>query len=338
MIQPVPETRHPVTAADPATGRFHLCAHRVIDIDGDDATSFLQGQFCNDVVALGAGRAQINGYCTPKGRLLATFVLQRRPDGFRLVLPEAAVADAFAKRLGMFIMRAAVTLRPRADLAVLGLIGESASIGGSSADPAEGPADTLPGRPAELLGVADADDASVLHWHDDPVMGTRALGVVPSAAVEDLADGEALWRLADIRAGLPSVRAGTMESFVPQMVNFREIEAVSFKKGCYPGQEIVARMHYLGKQKRHMRRFVATGEVSDALVPVPGDTLGQAGAAEVVDAVRTRDGVELLAVVRIGAWSDGLSLGEGAATAFDATLPYAPNEPKEAEADAGTGS
>jgi len=328
MIQPVPETRHPAIAADPTTGRFHLGGHRVIDVDGDDAEAFLQGQFCNDVAALGAGRAQINGYCTPKGRLLATFVLQRRPDGFRLVLPDAMVAEAFVKRLGMFIMRAAVTLRPRTELAVLGLIGGAGSCDGSF--------DALPDLPDALLGVTDAGEVSLVHWHDDPVMGARALGVVARDTVGDLVEGDALWRLADIRAGLPSVRVGTMEAFVPQMVNFREIEAVSFKKGCYPGQEIVARMHYLGKQKRHMRRFVATGEVDGALVPVPGDALGEAGAGEVVDAVRTRDGVELLAVVRIGTWGDGLALGEGAPTAFDAALPYAPHEPQDAEAGAGS--
>ena len=335
MNLPVSELRQSPAACEPPAARFLLGAHRVIDIEGADAESFLQGQFCNDVVALGAGRAQINGYCTPKGRLLASFVLQRRPDGFRAVLPDAEVAQAFAKRLGMFVMRAAVTLRLRDDLVVIGLSSSSSPSGGDAvpASPAAG----LPAWPGAVLDVGDAGEASLVRWHDDPVHGARALGVVApdGAADAGLIDGEQAWRLGDIRAGLPSIRTGAVEAFVPQMVNFREIDALSFKKGCYPGQEIVARMHYLGKQKRHMRRVVAVGEMSDAWLPVPGQALGEGGAAQVVDAVATADGAELLVVVRIGALAQGLSLGHGAPVATDATLPYAPHVPVE-EPAAGT--
>jgi len=324
MNPPVSELPRPTPPADPVTGRFHLSAHRVIDVEGADAAPFLQGQLCNDVAALQPGRAQINGYCTPKGRLLASFVLQRRPDGFRLILPEATVAEAFAKRLGMFVMRSAVTLRVRDDVAVVGLIGDASA------------PDGLPTRPEAVLEATDDGDASLLRWHDDPVQGHRLLGVLAPRAAADLPDGEQAWRLGDIRAGLPSVRTGTVESFVPQMVNFREIDGLSFKKGCYPGQEIVARMHYLGKQKRHMRRFVATGATSatgQSVLPSPGQSLGEGGAAEVVDAIATVDGIELLAVVRVGPLEHGLSLGDQGPTAIDAVLPYRPGQPADEQAE-----
>ncbi len=149
---------------------------------------------------------------------------------------------------------------------------------------------------------------------------------------------DAVWRLADIGAGIPSVTRQTQEAFVPQMVNLQLIDALSFTKGCYPGQEIVARMQYLGKLKRHMRRFRlspdATGKVS---VPQAGDSL-QAGedadAGVVVDAVLGADGrAELLAVVKVSAVEASLSVGGQALLALD--LPYDIPSMQKEQVDAG---
>lgn len=304
-----------------------LGEHRVIDVHGADAQSFLQGQLCNDVAALAPDAGQHTGYCTPKGRLLAAPVLLRREDGYRFVLPEPAIADAFSKRLGMFVMRADVQLERRDDLAVVALFGEGA------------PPFGLPALPQTPLQATEQPAGMLVRWHDDTAHGQRALAIVERQHAAGLPNGEAQWRLADIRAGIASVRSGTQESFVPQMLNLREIGALSFTKGCYPGQEIVARTQYLGKQKRYMQRFVATGAAADSVpLPVPGQTLGEGGACEVVDAVATPDGVELLAVVRLGGADGGVPLvddaGEATAVATEAMLPYEIIAVRDAQAQA----
>lgn len=317
----------------------------VVDVTGTDAEAFLQGQFSNDLVALGAGGAQLTGWCSAKGRLLAAPIVHRLADGFRLVLPEELAAP-FVQRLRMFVLRAAVTVVRREDLAILALFVRADDAAGAAAlaplglDPAALTGDGL-------AALAGPQDASLVRWHplrgagpDDPA-AVRLLAIAPAAAASGALDaaGDALsrlmpgeadaaWRLGDVRAGIPSVRAGTREAFVPQMVNFGEAGGLSFRKGCYPGQEIVARMQYLGKLKKHVRRFRA--DAAGDAVPAAGTALDALLAdgsrapdgGEVVDAVRVGGALELLAVVRIDA--DGLRLDVGGATADERPLPYEP--------------
>ena len=270
----------------------------VIDATGSDAESFLQGQFCNDTGALDSSGAQLTGYCSPKGRLLATPILQRLDTGFRLIVA-ADLADTFAARLRMFVVRAPdgslqdVTLKVRPDLACVAVFDANDPIFASTGVSA----------PENHMAVAVSDEVSVMRWADDE--NPRWLAVMPVTTLPDHIQGdkareaESSWRLANIRTGMPIVVDATREAFVPQMMNLAEVDGLSFTKGCYPGQEIVARTQYLGKLKKHMQRFVAaSGEL-----PAAGQTLGEAGTAEageVVDAVALDDGsIELLAVVRI---------------------------------------
>lgn len=283
----------------------------VIDATGSDAESFLQGQFCNDLGELATPGAQLTGYCSPKGRLLATPVLQRLNAGFRLVV-SSDLAEAFLQRLRMFVMRSDVIFTVRDDMACIAVFNDSdaifASVGASA--------------PSELMGLTVSDEASVMRWNDSSE--ARWLVIAPLAALGELdVDASQVWRLADIRAGMPFVVDATREAFVPQMMNLAEVGGLSFTKGCYPGQEIVARTKYLGKLKKHMLRFVAdAGEL-----PVAGQTLGDAGtpdAGEVIDAVALEGGgIELLAVVRIERDAQApLPLVGG--SAVPASLPYEP--------------
>lgn len=311
-------------AADPAAaGPVALPDLAVVDATGADAATFLQGQLSNDLAAAGAGRAVLAGYCSPKGRLLALpLVLTLADGGLRLIVP-AELVEGLLKRLRMFVLRADVRFAARDELACFGLTVAEAAAGeplghGVAALPSAAPENVL-----DVLGGGDgADTAQILRWHDVPEAARRYLLVVDRDAVSGAApDGAATWRLGDVAAGIPRIVDATRERFVPQMVNLQLVDGLSFRKGCYPGQEIVARMQYLGKLKRHMRRF-RVDDPGAAIAPGTAVTAGDdADGGTVVDAVATPEGVELLAVVRIEADPDTLSVA-GAALE-PRPLPYA---------------
>ena len=224
-----------------------LSDNALIAISGDDATTFLQGQLTNDVAALKPGEAQWTGWCSPKGRLIASMLLAKRPDGYLAMLP-GELAPAIAKRLSMFVLRAKVKV---ADVSAhyerVGLIG--------------------PGRP-ELGSIEVGRDVHVaIAPPGDPGLASLR-STFTAATAED-------WNLALIRAGIPTVVAATQEEFVPQMANFDLIGAVSFHKGCYTGQEIVARTQYRGILKKRM----AIAHV-DGATPAPGHSVYSAAFGE----------------------------------------------------------
>jgi folate-binding protein YgfZ len=285
-----------------------LSSLSILEITGADAATFLQGQFCNDLGQVSVTRAQITGYCTPKGRLLALPTIVGFDQGFRLLVP-IDVREAFVKRLSMFVMRSKVVIAERADWVCTGVLASTDGALGQAAS-------RLGALPRSALDVATSETRQIIHWHDARWGAERARYVV-LASIEDQSalwkacdqmakTGRAVWRLGDISAGVPSVTTGVVDAFVPQMLNLQLTGGLSFTKGCYPGQEIVARMQYLGKLKRHMRRFRlppdAKGQVA---VPAAGDTLTtdeDADAGIVVDAILGADGqAELLAVVKVSA-------------------------------------
>jgi folate-binding protein YgfZ len=231
----------------------------LIAVSGEDAAGFLHNQLTNDVEHLGANEARLAGYCTPKGRLQATFLMWRAQSSadsqdIYLALPRA-IQPPLQKRLTMFVLRSKAKLRDATGeaptAAVLGLAGARA---GAALAPHVGvlpdaPYAKVEGEYGSVIRLADAFGAPRYLWV------TKA--ETASAALPKLRDtlalgGNAAWRLAEIHAGVPQVTQPTQEQFVPQMVNFELIGGVNFKKGCYPGQEIVARSQYLGKLKRRM--------------------------------------------------------------------------------------
>jgi folate-binding protein YgfZ len=226
----------------------------LIAVAGEDAASFLHNQLTNDVEHLGTDEARLAGYCTPKGRLQATFLIWRTGQDIFLQLPRA-IQPPLQKRLSMFVLRSKAKLRDATGeagtAAVLGLAGAKAEAA------LRRHVDALPAAPyakvdgpfGTLLRLADALNAPRYLWITSAETATAAL---PQLRETLALGGNAAWHLAEIHAGVPQVTQATQEQFVPQMVNFELIGGVNFKKGCYPGQEIVARSQYLGKLKRRM--------------------------------------------------------------------------------------
>ncbi|MEW7981112.1 MAG: folate-binding protein YgfZ [Candidatus Sedimenticola endophacoides] len=284
----------------------------LIRIGGEDAAGFLQGQFTNDVTRVDGEHAQLSSYCTPKGRMLANFRLFRLGADYLLQLPRATHAGVL-KRLPMFVLMSKVVIRDASDeLASIGLIGKAARTALEAEFPRlpESPDEALNEKAMSLIRMPGHGSRFLLSGPVPALTGvwkrTVAAGARPGNA--------ACWALHEIRAGIPWIDEETIEAFVPQMVNLQLINGVSFKKGCYTGQEVVARMKYLGKLKRRM--YLA--RVKSDTPPRAGDALfsstsssGQ-GAGRVVNVERSPQGdYELLAVAEIAAREgDGLHLWE----------------------------
>jgi tRNA-modifying protein YgfZ len=273
----------------------------VLRFDGADVKAFLQGQLTNDITALTPTRSQYAGYCTPKGRLLASFLLWQHEGACHMLLP-LALCEPVRKRLSMYILRAKVKAADvSGEYVLFGLTGAGAaalstSLAGAAPEAAHHAVHqqglTVIRLPVEryLVAVTPADTA-------------RVEAALAAAATESPAT---LWDALDIEAGIPSVVAATQEQFVPQTVNYDLIGAVSFDKGCYPGQEIVARAHYLGKVKQRMvRARIAANET-----PMPGDKLytaafGDQASGMIVAATTAEPGNhDVLAVVQTSSLTD----------------------------------
>lgn len=295
----------------------------LIVIGGADATDFLQGQLSNDVRELSASHTQLSSHCSAKGRMLANFRVLRLEERFLLVLPHAQL-EPLIKRLRMFVLRSQVTLEDASDrLVCFGVIGRCA-------DAALGA--LFGGLPIDENAMAHAEDCALIRVAGTPprylFIGPpeQAKSVWTAAAEQATEANPNLWALHDIRAGLPVILPETSDTFVPQMTNMQLIDGVSFNKGCYNGQEVVARMQYLGKLKRRM--YVA--EVDAEHTPRPGDELSVPGSrseqtpGRVLDARSTAPGRwELLVVVEIDAAEGGeVKLTEGGPTLRLKAPPY----------------
>lgn len=222
----------------------------LIEVQGADSKAFLHAQLTSDVNHLASDTAQHGAWCTAKGRMLASFIVSRvGEESYRLLLA-SELATPIAKRLQMYVLRAKVKTSNAADThVVLGLSGPEAEAALSTA--------ALP-CPETALHSAQADAKQVIRLD-----GQRFLIVAPlecalhlwqQLATHARPTGLPTWRWLDVQAAFPLITAATQEEFVPQMADFEKIGGVSFHKGCYPGQEIVARTQYLGKVKRHLYR------------------------------------------------------------------------------------
>jgi folate-binding protein YgfZ len=292
----------------------------LIGLAGEDAQAFLHGQVTNSVQGMDPGQAVFAGYCSAKGRLLAIFLVIRRGDDLLLMLPEP-LREVIQKRLGMFILRAKVKARDAGDDWVrLGLAGPNV---------ASVVADVVGGAlPAAILGVAHGDNAFAVRLGDQRfdlfVRPDSAPAAWSKCSIDARPVGAPVWEGLLINAGIPTILPVTHDQFVPQMANMEILHGVDFKKGCYPGQEIVARTQYLGKLKRRM--YLAR---VDALA-APGDSLfspdlpGQACGTVVNSAPAAAGGCDLLAVMQSSSHEGGdvrLGAEDGPRLVFKA-LPY----------------
>lgn len=276
-----------------------LSHYGLIAAYGEDTEAFLQGQFTNDINHIDSGHSQLSSFCTPKGRMLANFRVFKRKDTWYLSLPYELL-EATLSRLRMFVMRSKVTLEDADDALVrFGLNGPQA---------AEQLKAITGSIPEEIDAVTQHKEYTII----------RVAGIEPRFEIYGLLDGMTqlwqsldvdaapaganIWELLNIQAGIPVIVTQTAEAFVPQMANMELINGVDFKKGCYTGQEIVARMHYLGKLKRRMYRI----NIDTNQAPAPGDSLyaeeskGGSGTGTIVSAQQQADGsYDALAVIQI---------------------------------------
>jgi folate-binding protein YgfZ len=260
-----------------------------------DAASFLQAQLSNDLNAVDEKHSQLSGYCNPKGRLIATLRIFRHAETYYLSLP-AELVEPVIKRLRMFVLRAQVTLEDVSDNFVhLGVSGNDI--------------ETELGRVISSLPVTVNEVTFTDETVKMKVPGVQASYEIFTTIelakilwnalnVKAAPVGANAWVLGDIQAGIPVIVSQTSEAFVPQMVNWNLVDGVSFKKGCYPGQEIVARMQYLGKLKRRMYKANVTSDQQ----PVPGDEVFNANGntqpvGKLVSSAPHPDGVYALLVV-----------------------------------------
>lgn len=310
-------------ATDGATVAVPLVHLGVIRSVGPDSAAFLHNLFSNDVNHLAADAAQWTSFNSPKGRMLASILLWPEAEGHALVV-SADLLPALHKKLSMYVLRSKVKLADaRPECALIGVAGaEAAAVLARSA---------LPVPAADLRQAGDAETRTI-RLDAERFVVAAAVDAAPAVFARLVAAGAVragtqAWQLAMVRAGLPLITQPTQEEFVAQMLNYELIGGVNFKKGCYPGQEIVARTQYLGKLKKRMYRVALPAGTA----PAPGNDLyspdfGEQSAGKLVNVAPAPDGgFEALAVMQSSSAEAGevrLGTPDGPALAF-LELPYA---------------
>lgn len=302
----------------------------LIAVSGEEGASFLHTQLTNDVEHLTESDVRLAGYCTPKGRLLATMLIWKSDEAVWLQLPRE-LQPAIQKRLEMFRMRAKAPIHDLSDqYAVLGV----------SLPPDSNALthwfETVPDAP---YAKVESPAGTLLRLPD--VQGSvRFQIVVPVAQAQEIwplltrdlpAVGAGFWQLSEVRSGIPQVTLATQEKFVPQMINYEAVGGVNFKKGCFPGQEIVARSQYLGKLKRRMQHAQVADASAAAGMEVFSSTDPGQPCGMVVNAAPRPDGqgAECLVEIKMAALDEGsVHLGSASGPQLDfLPLPYALPDP-----------
>lgn len=288
-------------------------------VHGDDASTFLQGQFSNDLRKLTPQTAQLSSYSSAKGRMLAVLFLVRSGDDILIEVPRS-IADATVARLKMFVLRAKLTIEIANEIDALAIFGNDAQKVMSQHE--------LPTPDAALQCAEGARGLSIVRRLGGPtrysVIGPREQIAALRTTLGDALrkDESSHWRRADIESGIPVVLPETRDHFVAQMANLDLFDGISFDKGCYTGQEIIARLHYLGTLKRRM--FIARIE---GIAPAPGTTVHQTGdsqaVGEIVDAVTDGDAALATVVLQLAARNAELTTADSAARITILTGPSA---------------
>lgn len=276
----------------------------VLRIAGADAVPFLQGQLTNDVRLLADGRTQLSACCTNQGRVIALARLRQTDEGIYALLP-AELAERLAVHLRKYVLRAKVEILQASELRVGAIHSAAAAETAGAFDEA-----ALTQSPVPLAGTTEVVTFQYAPGREvvaAPAASWRAISGLsldrPSPHAHDN------WLAADIADGLTHVFAASSGQFIPQMLNLDLLDGVSFAKGCYTGQEIVARTHHLGRVKRRSMRFVLPpGEVPAPLAPL---LLDGVRVAEVLMTAGLPDRVELLAVTSLEAAGKPLVTADG---------------------------
>ncbi|HLD09004.1 MAG TPA: folate-binding protein YgfZ [Methylophilaceae bacterium] len=295
----------------------------LLQISGEDAVSFLQGQVTNDIKLLNGHNSQYAGYCNPKGRLLALFLAFVHHNHLYLQL-HGTLLEPIMKRLKMYVMRSKVTIVDvSANTLCIGVAGKDT----------EASLRAIFGKvPNQVHELVSLDNAALLRM---PGAAPRYLIFSDAKYAPTIWEqlqkthksvGKACWDWLEIQAGIPEISPETQEEFVPQMINLDALDGINYKKCCYTGQEIVARMHYLGKIKRRTQlAHIATNEQ-----PQAGDDVFSTGSNEPVgkmvrSAPSPQGGFDVLAEIRLESLETGtmhLKPADGPALEL-LKLPYA---------------
>jgi tRNA-modifying protein YgfZ len=314
----------PRVAAESAAGRLRHIG--LLRFTGPDAHSFLQGQVSNDTRRLSAGAPLLAAYSTPQGRVIAVLHFLPHSSGVIGLLPREILQPTLA-RLRKFVLRAKVNI---ADLSE-----EYGVVGLHAAPPRNTTLRAIPGAAAgyveqDGIGMAQLSERSSRRWVIGPLASLEEHGLAgggpgsASGEAEEAERVEQAWRLADIRAGLPQVYTATSELFVAQMLNLDLIDGISFTKGCFTGQEIIARTQHLGRIKRRMFRLRLPGgsfKIGQAI------RLTDGRAGRLTELAPQADQFEALAVLNIDAGAaDADAAPSDAVAAVELPLPYHPGE------------
>lgn len=282
----------------PPLGAVHLPRLAAIMVSGAEARSYLQGQLTADLDTLESKRVQLACCNSPQGRVQAVFWMMERADGIALVLP-ASMVDATVLRLRKYVLRAKAKIEAAKHLQVEALSRSA-----------------LPSDVSFPEGASHREVDGISYFTLPGVEDVLVLGAFTAPA--DV-DGEQRVHVSHIRAGLPQVYPETHESFVAQMLNIDLLGGIDFQKGCYTGQEIIARAHFRGTVKRRMFLFH-----SSAAAPVPGTRVltGEQHAGEVVDSVATESGCDILAVISLAQLDSPLHIEGQSSPLSRQPLPY----------------
>jgi folate-binding protein YgfZ len=278
------------TVAQPQSGRLHHLG--VLRFSGPDSLSFLQGQVSNDTRRLTEGAPVLAAYSSPQGRVLTVMHLLPHSTGVAAILPRELVSPTL-ERLRKFVLRAKLHMEDASEL--LHVSGQHGTRGLQSARLAI-PRPDKPYVEEDGIGVALVSRDSDRCWVIGAAGGLAEHGLAGDIRYADQIEHD--WRLADIRAGLPQIYLATGEAFVAQMLNLDLLDGISFSKGCYTGQEIIARTQHLGRIKRRLYRLqLPSGDwrIGQAV------HLSDGRAGRLVEVARSRDGFEALAVLNVEA-------------------------------------
>jgi len=287
----------------------------ILRLHGDDAATFLQGQITHDTRLLADGRTLLAACNTPQGRVVALMRLRQTEDALYALLP-ADLLESVAGHLRRFVLRAKVAVQIAADLQVAWIGGQpsSATLATGDYDANRTMSAIPPAGSAEIVSFDYSADRRVV-----ATAGTALRAMTGLSLSQSLPGIEDAWWAADVAAGLPQVFRASSAAFVPQMLNLDLLDGISFTKGCYTGQEIVARTQHLGRIKRRTFRYRLSSGPTPA--PLAGLTLDGAKVAEVVMGAACGSHVELLAVTSLEARGRTL-LTEDGREAVPVPMPY----------------
>ncbi len=283
----------------------NLC---LVSIKGEDARHFLHSQFTSDIQSLKEGHGQPSAWCNPQGRVLFLFQIYCLHDNdFFILLPSDQV-DVFCKRLQMYVFRSAVTIETDATLIFTGLVGNVSQ--------KQWPLDTIP---TEAFSFNQIDNQTLISL---PSPTKRLLHISSNSLTTDMTESDnTSWLCHDILSGHANLSETQTDKYLPQMINLDLTGGLSYNKGCYPGQEIVIRVHHRGKLKRRTYLLQTTVEKNISYGPITnidGEKVG-----EILNHVKTQQiGTLLLAVLIIDdARSEYLALEDGTSLTL-LELPY----------------